>query len=1115
MKGKKISKKIWIAIVAVFLAIAIAVTSIVLVRKRNNENANDNNYVMLDSGFTNVKVKDEKTALKAIGSVASTLGITDVNKELQSVRKDTIDTDTFYKFQQYHNGIPVYGKTVTLMADKKGRAQTLVSNVESLDSVASKYEGITVEEKNAVYFDDHLCSMDYVEHEDGTYLRFTDVKSEDMVEELCQTYTADYAEPTEEGNVLLFDSRRNIKGINVHKKETRCNFIGSGTTFNKTLYFGKQLTNEEVQKKNDKARISEKTTLYRSEKANTFNNIFSDNIEFLTAKSESNLDQRAVDIMKKVATTNDYFDNVLKRKGFDGHQSRLYIAYNDGLDSGTNSRSNIGNQLGFGYKENMSVDLVAHEYMHSVEFTISGMNYKGESGALMEAYSDVFGELVEAYANDADPDWIHKTYSSARNMASPGKNKNPDTYKGENWKSTVAEYDKNGRTTNDHGSVHNNSTVFSRAAYLMWHGISDVDERKIDCDSLAKIWYRSLFLLPHDATFEEAAKAVYQSASTLGTLTRAQLDCVRRAFADVGIKNSDYPTDYVVGPGAQLSVLDLNLNPLTSYCLEIRTGDSREIVFDGTITSDSPYIIDLLSGKDYIFIIKDNKKSRKEYKYHVMVVKNGNKTPLVLRTIIDPSSKEIEYTPVASMTGWVGPEHFQWDYDYDYSSKRINATKQYLEPTGDWGDGYPVEYISPIDGLVWDGILRDNPVLAMTFNCTDGFVDELLLAYHPKVLTGDVSQIEVKGIGKVEFAYVDVETKDFFYSEKYYLKVNNGHLEESVKELKYTQDEKPSKYITKYTYDSQGRLSGYKKVLDYNDGTVSDDGTVTISYNGSNIIHVDYSGLIDRSWDATLDGNQIRNLHFKEEWQSGPEECDITMKYDSNGNLVKVKGSIGIYGGSGEDITYDSMDRISSFFPNAGTPSHSSKDEFFYSKKKPSIKHRTTTTTAKPPVLNENGLFKSIPTKYVFSSGAGAWRTYLQLSLDGSFIGQFTDSEANVMDDDYELGTVYICNFKGKFSKPVRQTDYSYSIKLERLSMEDHAGDEYTKNGQHFIVMDSPYGMENTDTFTVYVPGYPTDLLPEDLSLLFGETRLPDNTYLIYNPSENAAFINTDEVEMM
>lgn len=56
-----------------------------------------------------------------------------------------------------------------------------------------------------------------------------------------------------------------------------------------------------------------------------------------------------------------------------------------------------------------------------------------------------------------------------------------------------------------------------------------------------------------------------------------------------------------------------------------------------------------------------------------------------------------------------------------------------------------------------------------------------------------------------------------------------------------------------------------------------------------------------------------------------------------------------------------------------------------------------------------------LPLTFVFSSGAGGWFTELELQPDGSFTGSYHDSEMGEFAEDYPNGTVYVCEFSGRF----------------------------------------------------------------------------------------------------
>lgn len=110
------------------------------------------------------------------------------------------------------------------------------------------------------------------------------------------------------------------------------------------------------------------------------------------------------------------------------------------------------------------------------------------------------------------------------------------------------------------------------------------------------------------------------------------------------------------------------------------------------------------------------------------------------------------------------------------------------------------------------------------------------------------------------------------------------------------------------------------------------------------------------------------------------------------------------------------------------------------------------------------------PVEMEFLSGAGAWRTTLTLSPDGSFAGEYTDSDADVQ---------YICRFHGSFGDFARLTDASWSLTLKELVLDTGhpLGEEWRENGIRYI-SSGPYGLDGPDraplepgsAFLLYTP---------------------------------------------
>ena len=103
--------------------------------------------------------------------------------------------------------------------------------------------------------------------------------------------------------------------------------------------------------------------------------------------------------------------------------------------------------------------------------------------------------------------------------------------------------------------------------------------------------------------------------------------------------------------------------------------------------------------------------------------------------------------------------------------------------------------------------------------------------------------------------------------------------------------------------------------------------------------------------------------------------------------------------------------------------------------------------------------------------------------------------------DDYPNGTLYLCNFKGKFTEPVKIDDYTYSMKIETIELEQTPDEVEYEDGFKYVYSE-PYGLENADEFLVYLPGALVSSLPEELPF-----------YGIYNVADQTGFQGVDEEE--
>lgn len=162
----------------------------------------------------------------------------------------------------------------------------------------------------------------------------------------------------------------------------------------------------------------------------------------------------------------------------------------------------------------------------------------------------------------------------------------------------------------------------------------------------------------------------------------------------------------------------------------------------------------------------------------------------------------------------------------------------------------------------------------------------------------------------------------------------------------------------------------------------------------------------------------------------------------------------------------------------------------------------------------DENIFAKLPSQFTFSSGAGAWATTFELSPDGTFTGQYHDSNMGDSGPGYENGTVYISQFSGKFADPQKVDDYSYTMKLDHLDVQGTAGEEYIEDNVRYICSEA-YGFDDADTFMIYLPGCPLENLPEEFlawAFIDAETydTIPEGMYGIYNQGGQEGFIGMD-----
>lgn len=379
---------------------------------------------------------------------------------------------------------------------------------------------------------------------------------------------------------------------------------------------------------------------------------------------------RAVAAMSYAAYSYDFYSDIFGRNGFDNKGGFTSILFDTTHPNACSSNvivqyasngeySNLTN-IQVGTKQGMAYDVIGHEYTHSVEQAISCMLYERESGAVMEGLSDIFGELIEDYANNATSgnptltgscDWKNES----RNISNPEKSKCPAVYKGKYWKETAECPNEEG---NDYGYVHNNSTVISHMAYLLSNGMNGASYcEALNNRQIAELYYRTIFMLPVCCSFNQFGRMLLRSAELMyerELLNAKQFTCVLAALnnSGIGVQNSDIRgMIYNVQPKCTLDIrgLDLTNCECTVKLSKIVNGNAAggsqqplEIILKGTI--NKPTEVDLSGGELFMLEIRNSgeEASNSEvYKICLSVDSDNGRPELVFYTMYGTVSPEI------------------------------------------------------------------------------------------------------------------------------------------------------------------------------------------------------------------------------------------------------------------------------------------------------------------------------------------------------------------------------------------------------------------------------------------------------------------------------------------
>jgi len=517
-------------------------------------------------------VLDVESAYEAMDSVSELFGYESAEDEFDLLRVDKLRTgDTHYRFNQIKYEIPVYGKVMIVSADGDGKVFNLNSNYvkisddidiepnideeEAQEIIKKELENelvvdIDVSLPELMIFGNNYTSILVWRVEASGYTEkgifFEEIllsaENGDIIRRTCQIMSAEARGK--------FDGQNGEQTIKYVRGDNGINYMRDDTR-NISVWRTKNNINFEEQ----------------------------DVVEYAW-KEGKNPSKTEVDAMANITYSYDYFARNLSHVSTDGHgQNQLRIKTNIGVVSGYNFRENAYNktdvdqhktEIGIGkkyvnkdYDCAAYLDVMAHEYTHGVTEYIAGLDYSGQSGALSEAYSDMFGEFVEDSLENFSTDWAHR--GDGRNLKNPEKVNMPNHIDGYLTDEEIKQ------KAIDDNEVHYNSTIVSHAAYLMYDGPAGKTSAIKDTEVLAQLWYDSLYMLNPTSNFSDCRSAVEIAAQRLldkRILTSEQVRGVAEAFNQVGIAPA-IPYE-IASVNPQLYVYAKNDTEYYNYRYEIR-----------------------------------------------------------------------------------------------------------------------------------------------------------------------------------------------------------------------------------------------------------------------------------------------------------------------------------------------------------------------------------------------------------------------------------------------------------------------------------------------------------------------------------------------------------------
>lgn len=705
---------------------------------------NKDDFDTITGKFTDISIVDESSAITAAKEAVNKMGLENAADELSVKNVTEADGLTYYRLQQNYQNIPVDGKTIIVVADDSGNAKSAFSNMSDIEiknfdkelddeKIISKAASFLSEEEENIKL---LSSNKIILGEDQLYTAY------DATFSCGDTIYTLY--------IPIGNQKVTYPSTEVNPTVLRKNVVcknSNGMTFN-----GIQITEKLLNKEVNPYVLydyGEKMYCLNANGKSTFSFSSHSDIKNSAKKMQNNFTNRfgkdstvafvAYNNLKKIKNYyidkfNDYGYNGLaiiinSGTGTVGGKAKvsafddLKLANYDGEYIGCVQIGAYTDEPEKALEDASSIATMGHEYTHVITRNKVNWSYTldeaAEASCINEAYSDLFGMIIEAQINDTPNNLSWNFRADVKTLENGLYPSKVNSYKSfqldipagggsetvKNWSMVWLDEDANKYD----GYSYAYAVTLEYAAYLMT--ASGNSSGNLTISELSKLWYNTMCTLHSNANFAELRKNMEITADNLG-YSDAKKKNIASAFDKIGIEsqNEEDTTENSSTQAKSLAATNKDFKKFENYISECAS-----VHFDNDFDLEKITTADIIS-KYLARPIALSNGSSYSYFYGECERYNKNDEDYSSSSIVDPKGLFIHAEMLeADKADWIIKNVFEKTPDHSLSSK-----VSFDLETNRWRGGYYYQgnylYISYAEG---DGE-EPSPKIIEKYQLSDG-----------------------------------------------------------------------------------------------------------------------------------------------------------------------------------------------------------------------------------------------------------------------------------------------------------------------------------------------------------------------------------------------------------